>query len=192
MTVSHIFTGKSEITLLSYMMVGKAERDSRMVILSERKAGTHWTVKCYRDVSDHPQALCVSVCINLRRYHLHFSLVPLRWNFKPHNIGTCLYRIMLRETAEKKSSQNPIRDQVNERTPNSFFKIHYAVVVVLLNKERICLQRRRPGFDLWVGKIPWRREWLPTPGFLPEEFLDRGAWRATVHGVAKSQTRLKN
>ena len=21
----------------------------------------------------------------------------------------------------------------------------------------------------WVGKIPWRREWLPTPVFLPEE-----------------------
>ena len=25
-------------------------------------------------------------------------------------------------------------------------------------------------FDLWVGKIPWRREWLPTPVFLPGEF----------------------
>ena len=22
----------------------------------------------------------------------------------------------------------------------------------------------------WVGKIPWRREWLPTPVFLPGEF----------------------
>ena len=22
----------------------------------------------------------------------------------------------------------------------------------------------------WVGKIPWRREWLPTPAFLPDEF----------------------
>ena len=26
------------------------------------------------------------------------------------------------------------------------------------------------GFNLWVGKIPWRREWLPTPVFLPGEF----------------------
>ena len=25
-------------------------------------------------------------------------------------------------------------------------------------------------FDLWVGKIPWKREWLPTPVFLPGEF----------------------
>ena len=23
------------------------------------------------------------------------------------------------------------------------------------------------GFDLWVGKIPWRRKWQPTPVFLP-------------------------
>ena len=26
------------------------------------------------------------------------------------------------------------------------------------------------GFDPWVGKIPWRREWLPTLVFLPREF----------------------
>ena len=29
---------------------------------------------------------------------------------------------------------------------------------------------RRPRFDPWVRKLPWRREWLPTPVFLPEEF----------------------
>ena len=23
------------------------------------------------------------------------------------------------------------------------------------------------GFDPWVGKIPWRRAWQPTPVFLP-------------------------
>ena len=27
----------------------------------------------------------------------------------------------------------------------------------------------RPGFDPWVGKIPWRRAWQPTPVFLPGE-----------------------
>ena len=24
-----------------------------------------------------------------------------------------------------------------------------------------------PGFDPWVGKVPWRRKWQPTPVFLP-------------------------
>ena len=32
---------------------------------------------------------------------------------------------------------------------------------------RACLQCRRPGFNSWVGKIPWRRKWQPTPVFLP-------------------------
>ena len=27
----------------------------------------------------------------------------------------------------------------------------------------------RCGFDPWVGKIPWRRVWQPTPLFLPRE-----------------------
>ena len=36
-----------------------------------------------------------------------------------------------------------------------------------LRLQRICrLQCRRLGFDPWVGKIPWRRERLPTPIFL--------------------------
>ena len=34
----------------------------------------------------------------------------------------------------------------------------------------MCLQSRRPGFKPWVGKIPWRREWLPTPVFWPGDF----------------------
>ena len=28
----------------------------------------------------------------------------------------------------------------------------------------------KPGFNLWVGKIPWRRKWQPTPVLLPREF----------------------
>ena len=36
--------------------------------------------------------------------------------------------------------------------------------------QRICLQCRRPGFNPRVQKIPWRREWLPTPLFLPGKF----------------------
>ena len=30
---------------------------------------------------------------------------------------------------------------------------------------------RRPRFYPWVGKIPWRRAWQPTPVFLPGESL---------------------
>ena len=55
------------------------------------------------------------------------------------------------------------------------------------------LQCRRPEFDSWVGKIPWRRAWQRTPVFFwLENSMDRGAWRATHHGVAKSQTQLSD
>ena len=36
--------------------------------------------------------------------------------------------------------------------------------------SRICLQWRRSWFSPWVGRVLWRREWLPTVVFLPEEF----------------------
>jgi len=43
-----------------------------------------------------------------------------------------------------------------------------------------------------VSKIPWRKKWLPTPVFLPGEFHGQSGWPATVHGVTKSQTWLRN
>ena len=38
-----------------------------------------------------------------------------------------------------------------------------------LSQCSIHLQCKRPGFDPWVGKFPWRRAWQPTPVFLPGE-----------------------
>ena len=38
-------------------------------------------------------------------------------------------------------------------------------------KEPACHFR----FDLWVGKIPWRRAWEPTPIFLPGESHGQGS-----------------
>ena len=47
------------------------------------------------------------------------------------------------------------------------FQTYHASLV--LQRQRIRLQRRRRGFDPWVGKIPWRRQWQPIPVFLPGE-----------------------
>ena len=48
-----------------------------------------------------------------------------------------------------------------------------------------------PGFNPWVRKIPWRREWQLTQAFLPGESHGQRSWQATVHGVANSQAGLK-
>ena len=56
----------------------------------------------------------------------------------------------------------------------------------------IHLQGRRPGFDPWVGKIPGDGNGSPLQYSCLENTIDRGAWQATVHGVAKSRTRLSD
>ena len=49
-----------------------------------------------------------------------------------------------------------------------------------------CKRFKRLRLDPWVGKIPWRRKWQPTPVFFLGNPMDRGVWQATVHGVADS------
>ena len=50
--------------------------------------------------------------------------------------------------------------------------------------------------ETWVLPLgwadPWRKEWLPTPVFLPGEFHGQKKLVGTVHEVAKNQTRLSN
>ena len=54
---------------------------------------------------------------------------------------------------------------------------HYILI------KKICLQCRTPSFNPWVGKIPQRRKWQPLQHSFLESSMDRGAWRATVHGI---------
>jgi len=43
---------------------------------------------------------------------------------------------------------------------------------------------QKTQFDPWVGKIPWRKEWLRTPIFFPGE----SHGQRSLAGVTKSQT----
>jgi len=58
---------------------------------------------------------------------------------------------------------SPPRDEPSSpasQEPPVNTKIYKAV------QDNICLQSRRSWFYSWVGKIPWRRDRLPTPIFL--------------------------
>ena len=46
--------------------------------------------------------------------------------------------------------------------------------------------------ETWVGNIPWRRAWQPTPVFLLGKCHGQGPWQATVHRITKNQTQLSN
>ena len=51
---------------------------------------------------------------------------------------------------------------------------------------------RRLGFDPWVRKIPGEGNGYPLQYSCLENSMDRGAWWATVHDVAKSQRQLRD
>ena len=50
--------------------------------------------------------------------------------------------------------------------PPSHYPKEASTIPTCSTMDQLCLQLRRPRFDSWVGKIPWRRDRLPTPVFL--------------------------
>ena len=64
------------------------------------------------------------------------------------------------------------------------------VALVVKKPACQCWRHKRCGFDPWVGEIPWRRAWQPTPVFLPGEAHGQRSLGATVHGVTKSRRRV--
>ena len=53
-----------------------------------------------------------------------------------------------------------------------------------VGKESAC-NARDPGFDPWVGRSPGERDGCPLQYSCLENPMDKGAWRATVHEVAR-------
>ena len=53
-----------------------------------------------------------------------------------------------------------------------------------------CRRHRTCGFNSWVGKIPGAGNGNPPQYSCLENSKDGGTWRATAHGVIKSQTQL--
>ena len=61
-----------------------------------------------------------------------------------------------------------------------------------LRQKRICLQCSSPGFSPWIGKIPWRREWLLIPLFLPGELHGQRSLAGYSPWNAKNWTSLSD
>ena len=102
---------------------------------------------------------------------IFFSWVPIA--------NRCSKKCFLGSSAAKESGHNA-RDPGlilrSGRSPEEglgcSLQYSWASLVAQIAKNppaMIHLQCRRPGFNLWVGKIPWRRAWQPTPVFLPGE-----------------------
>ena len=53
-----------------------------------------------------------------------------------------------------------------------------------------CQRHKGHGFNPWVGKIPWRRKWQPTPLFLPGKFHEQRILVGSSPWGWTSQTQL--
>ena len=65
---------------------------------------------------------------------------------------------------------------------------HYSVKMYQVNMLHIFIWKTYFNRKINKRMMPpkqWRRKWQPTPVFFPGNPMDRGAWRATVHGVTK-------
>ena len=64
----------------------------------------------------------------------------------------------------------------------------------LSGKEPTCQCRRykRHRFHPWLGKIPWRRAWQPTPVFMPGESHGQRSLASYCPWGCKSWTHLSN
>ena len=68
---------------------------------------------------------------------------------------------------------NEFPEPSSSPSPMSHFILFFSLYILFLSTSlvaqrlRLCLQCRRCGFDPWVGTIPWKRKWQPTPVFLP-------------------------
>ena len=61
-----------------------------------------------------------------------------------------------------------------------------------LRQQSVSLQCSRPRFNPWLGRSPGEGNGNPLQYSCLENSMVGGAWWATVHGVAKSQTRLSD
>ena len=48
-------------------------------------------------------------------------------------------------------------------------------------KESACSAGDLPGFNSWVGKMPWKRKRQPALVVLPGKSLEKGTWQAIGH-----------
>ena len=132
----------------------------------------------------HSPAACLQAPLDLRKKCHGFLEVHFSYLTSHHWLCTSKPQAFMRLWTQTSETEGSVSSCINPLL--TFPRLHW-----WLRRQRICLQCRRPGFDLWVEKIPWRREWHPLQYSCLQNPMDRGAQQATVRGVTKSQTQLR-
>ena len=104
--------------------------------------------------------------------HLPRQKCPLKLVISMH----VLFSLASERVSNEKNSQTFFCMSVSNN--HCFLSLILGTVILLQGASQMsqckesawqCKRCRRLGFNLWVRKIPWRRKWQPTSGFLPGE-----------------------
>ena len=97
---------------------------------------------------------------------LPFSLLACLSPYPPRGQGDLPCGRSLSHTCTHTHKQFGLAADSNPRIGTTYISLRASLVAQTVENLPTM---RRPGFDPWVGKIPWRRAWPPTPVFLPGE-----------------------
>ena len=100
---------------------------------------------------------------------------PLCWQWAHYLCSLFFTHCLLRCPVSRKSfpshartaSTEDMKLLLNQEIGNNCTAVRASQVALVAKLQ--CWRGRRRGLNPWVGKIPWRTKWQPTPAFLPEE-----------------------
>ena len=141
-------------------------------------AQTYYQMPCFCSIPAKLEDDVMHRNRNVLSYLLGSKQILPSVSFQELQISTQILKMICRQVRKETTWQMNNNNKEGIRFPRWFSVCQY----------RRC---KRCGFDPWIENISWRRARQPTPGFLPGESMDRGAWQATIHRVAQSQTQLK-
>ena len=99
----------------------------------------------------------------LKGYHRYCIRLPLKEVSPP--INSSIQRRLNESISDKDNVERIFSRKTDQTTPKTFPN-SVGLPWWLSSRELDCQYRISP----WVGKIPWRRKWQPTPVFLSGKF----------------------
>ena len=116
---------------------------------------------CWDEQRHHHNILntWVCICVNKIKQPILWQVINFKdWFFSFKRVKNCVHRIVR------------ISHLLGLKAQMDIFLIYWYPCKCFpggsMVKESAC-QCRRPGFNLWVRKITWRRKWQPSSVFLP-------------------------
>ena len=154
-----------------------------------------------------PGCVCVRNNLGAESRRVWVSVLGLAWKkgkewcvwktIRQRSIASELPEIRFSRTMDAENIRNcslELRKKLGIGARNLFlflhlpsqFNTHYANLVAQMVKNLPAVR------ETWVGRIPWRSMATHSSILAWRIPMDSGAWQATVHGVAKSQTQLSD